>query len=128
VTPTVHVTENGPLHCPSALVAGAPGAEVWLCRCGASGNKPHCDGSHRKVGFADAGRPAKGAVGAPAGSDLKVEVRPNGPLLVTGAVVVAGADGAPVFAGDRAALCRCGASATKPFCDGAHKRIGFQAP
>jgi CDGSH-type Zn-finger protein len=128
MTPTVTVNDRGPLHCPQARVSGAPGAEVWLCRCGGSGNQPHCDGSHRALGFSDPGMPPAGAITAPTGAELSVEVRPHGPLLVTGAVVVADAAGAVVFAGERAALCRCGASANKPFCDGAHKRVGFTAP
>ena len=128
MTPTITLGADGPLHCTQARIGGAPGAEVWLCRCGRSANKPHCDGSHRAAGFTDPGRPATGAIAAPAGAGLSVEARPHGPLLVTGAVVVADADGKVVYAGERAALCRCGASATKPFCDGAHKRIGFIAP
>lgn len=126
--PTVTVGDSGPYHCPSAVVGGAAGAEVWLCRCGQSQNKPHCDGSHRAAGFTDAGRPPKGALGAAGGPGLRVDVRPHGPLVVSGEVVVADAGGDLVFCGDRAALCRCGASATKPFCDGTHKKIGFTAP
>lgn len=50
----------------------------------------------------------------------------NGPLLVTGAVRVVDADGAVLFEGEKAALCRCGGSANKPFCDGTHEKIGFR--
>jgi CDGSH-type Zn-finger protein len=125
---TIEGTESGPYHCPNAKVSGAPGAEVWLCRCGGSQNKPHCDGSHRALGFTDAARWPVGTLGTPSGTELAVEVRPHGPLLVTGAVVVADAAGTVVFCGDRTALCRCGASGNKPFCDGTHKKQGFQAP
>jgi CDGSH-type Zn-finger protein/uncharacterized Fe-S cluster protein YjdI len=50
---TVRVRENGPLAFNAPLaIAGAPaGLRATLCRCGASANKPYCDGSHRKVGF-----------------------------------------------------------------------------
>lgn len=128
MTPTVHVTASGPFHCPSAQVAGAPGAEVWLCRCGRSASKPHCDGSHRAAGFTDPGVAAPTTVGTPGAAPLAVGTRPNGPLLLTGNVVVADAAGTVIFAGDRCVLCRCGASATRPFCDATHKRIGFEAP
>ncbi|MBK8436328.1 MAG: CDGSH iron-sulfur domain-containing protein [Austwickia sp.] len=54
---------------------------------------------------------------------------PDGPLLVRGPVDIVDVDGKPV-PGQRPtmALCRCGASARKPFCDGSHAAIGFQAP
>jgi len=55
-------------------------------------------------------------------------VMPNGPVILTGPVVVKDAAGAVVREADRVALCRCGASATKPFCDGAHTKAGFRAP
>ena len=53
---------------------------------------------------------------------------PDGPLIVRGRFVVTGPDGEPVQAGRRTvALCRCGKSANKPFCDGSHARTGFRA-
>lgn len=53
--------------------------------------------------------------------------RRNGPLLVEGPVTLVAADGS-VETVDRVFLCRCGSSADKPQCDGAHKRTGFEAP
>jgi CDGSH-type Zn-finger protein len=55
-----------------------------------------------------------------------VEPRPNGPLFVRGRFVVRQADG-ELREETRAALCRCGGSANKPFCDGTHKVNGFRA-
>ncbi len=59
---------------------------------------------------------------------LKINALDNGPYLVKGAVVVVDAEGNR-FPSDRQtiALCRCGASTTKPFCDGTHSKIGFRA-
>ena len=51
----------------------------------------------------------------------------NGPLLVSGRVRIVDADGDVLFEGERAALCRCGESGNKPFCDGTHKTNGFRA-
>lgn len=59
----------------------------------------------------------------------KIRIRDDGPLLVDGDdVVIEDADGG-VFAssGRPFALCRCGASSNKPFCDGSHRQIAFQA-
>jgi uncharacterized Fe-S cluster protein YjdI len=52
---------------------------------------------------------------------------PNGPLLVTGGVRIVDGDGNVLYEGERAALCRCGGSSNKPFCDGTHKTNGFRA-
>ncbi len=59
-------------------------------------------------------------------SDVKVSVLKNGPLKVDGAIALV-QDGAELpVQGAAVFLCRCGASAKKPFCDGAHTRIGFK--
>jgi uncharacterized Fe-S cluster protein YjdI len=68
-------------------------------------------------------------VGAPAKrpeQPLEVCASENGPLLVTGDVRILDADGAVVYEGERAALCRCGGSQNKPFCDGTHRTNGFR--
>lgn len=52
---------------------------------------------------------------------------PDGPILVRGAVEIRDADGRLVpRTRATVALCRCGASGIKPFCDGSHKAIGFR--
>lgn len=60
---------------------------------------------------------------------VKITIRPNGPYLVEGDVELNDVNGSKVDTSDkpRIALCRCGASVTKPFCDGTHSKIGFQA-
>ncbi len=62
-------------------------------------------------------------------SEVKITVRPNGPYRVEGAVKLVDVNGnewdltnKPAFS-----LCRCGASTNKPFCDGTHSKLGFQA-
>ncbi len=61
-------------------------------------------------------------------ADVVIQTLKNGPLLVNGTVQVVGAEGQPIAIqpGQRVALCRCGHSAKKPFCDGSHKTSGFQ--
>jgi CDGSH-type Zn-finger protein len=61
---------------------------------------------------------------------VKVTIRPNGPYLVEGDLELVDVNGNTVDTsarGARIALCRCGASVSKPFCDGTHSKIGFQA-
>jgi CDGSH-type Zn-finger protein len=53
---------------------------------------------------------------------------PNGALWVLGGVPVETADGFTYEVRNRQLLCRCGASQNKPFCDGSHRRVKFQAP
>jgi CDGSH-type Zn-finger protein len=60
-----------------------------------------------------------------------VKVRHNGPYKITGPVKLIDADEREYYIADRGetiVLCRCGNSRSKPFCDGSHKRTGFQAP
>lgn len=52
----------------------------------------------------------------------------NGPLYLRGAIKLTNDEGQTLFEGTRVALCRCGASKNKPFCDRSHKEIEFQAP
>ena len=61
-------------------------------------------------------------------ADITVTVRDNGPYLVKGPIQILDVDGNE-FRVDREtiALCRCGGSTNKPFCDGTHSRIGFEA-
>jgi 3-phenylpropionate/trans-cinnamate dioxygenase ferredoxin subunit len=60
-------------------------------------------------------------------ADVKITVRRNGPYLVAGPIELIDADGNTYAVTDKTALCRCGASSTKPLCDGTHSKIGFQA-
>jgi CDGSH-type Zn-finger protein len=58
--------------------------------------------------------------------EVTIEIIRNGPLIVNGPVELKDADGKSYPAKERMALCRCGGSTTKPFCDGTHSTIGFQ--
>jgi CDGSH-type Zn-finger protein len=63
-------------------------------------------------------------------AEVEIKVRENGPYKVTGPVRLIDADGNEFVLPDDGrplALCRCGASKTKPFCDKSHSRIGFEA-
>lgn len=178
-----------------------------LCRCGASANKPYCDGSHATIDFdgtetteierySDCQKeyPGKGIMmkdvrplcfhagfchnrvtdawelskktddiqarteliamiehcpsgaltyalddarkhhetGEPAWQDiepplpLSISLLPNGPLWVTGGITIMRSDNTPMEIRNRVALCRCGHSKNKPFCDGTHAEVGFK--
>ena len=201
--PTIIPKPNGPY-----LVQGledlssrkgkiASRSSVALCRCGASANKPFCDGTHAKIGFLSArldgrvgdkresyqgrevtihdnrgmcahighcteGLPAvfrmrqepwispdaagREAVAAtvhrcPSGAlshsvdgverrDLErkpaIYVSPDGPYVVTGGPELRDTEPGEGASTEHYTLCRCGASKNKPFCDGAHWKIGFK--
>ena len=63
-------------------------------------------------------------------SDVNIRLRDNGPFVVEGPVKLTDADGNE-FTVDSSkpaiALCRCGQSANRPFCDGAHNKCGFES-
>lgn len=60
-------------------------------------------------------------------ADATIQILRNGPYIVTGSVTLTDANGKKVETTEKFALCRCGASTKKPFCDGTHSKIGFQA-
>jgi CDGSH-type Zn-finger protein len=168
-----------------------------LCRCGKSGNKPFCDGTHAKIGFsgkrelnkpidrekryvgksitihdnrricahvaecinllpavfdtkkqpwinadgADKEQIIKTIKKCPSGAlsysidgvhfrnkekDPKIKIAKNGPLEVSGPVELIDPEQVQPANVSGYTLCRCGASANKPFCDGSHHRIGFK--
>lgn len=60
--------------------------------------------------------------------EATIKTMDDGPLIVSGTFTVTDGEGTTYAVdGDMAALCRCGASANKPFCDGGHKDAGFSA-
>ena len=136
---SVRIADDGPLYLRGRVrVDGADGQtvikdmRVALCRCGKSGLKPFCDGSHAKAGFKDAGTVAKPEeveteAGKSGDGTLIVSCTADGPLAVTGDFELMDARGAVAARGNVAWLCRCGGSGNKPFCDGTHKKNGFKA-
>lgn len=62
----------------------------------------------------------------PKGQAIVAEVLPNGPLMVQGAITIKHSDGTTTQKEKNTAFCRCGASGNKPFCDGSHKKVGFE--
>jgi len=130
---TIRIEADGPLIARGELSVKRMDGEtvvsdtrLALCRCGASKNKPFCDNSHSEAGFTD-----PGGVGRTAGAEgeaegpLEVQTAPNGPLLTGGPVTLTGTDGEVRLT--KAALCRCGLSQNKPYCDGSHSAGGFRA-
>jgi CDGSH-type Zn-finger protein/uncharacterized Fe-S cluster protein YjdI len=132
---TIKSVANGPFYMRGDLkITNQDGSvlakdtRMALCRCGASQNKPFCDGSHSKIPFQDSGSLGKSmAVTEPPveGQGLNITPLPNGPLAVRGEVTIVSDDGLSSCRGNKLFLCRCGASQNKPFCDSSHKRIGF---
>ena len=125
------VREAGPYAFRADLtIDGEPaGYRATLCRCGASKNKPYCDGSHHEAGFSASGEPASGQTTMLPVRDGKLAIDPqvDGPLKVRGNLEIISGTGRVVARLGNATLCRCGGSATKPFCDGTHARIGFKS-
>ena len=127
------IRPNGPLIIRGAIrIEDADGnlvatdQEVYLCRCGASKNKPFCDGMHKQTGFRDdahvhdtKSEPADGV------GELLVTLRQNAMLIAKGPMQIQSEDGHTGTTRNKAALCRCGHSGNKPFCDASHKVCGF---
>lgn len=137
-TNTITIGPDGPLYVRGNIeIQNADGetlledTRVALCRCGESENKPLCDDTHKDVDFK-----------APAGFDesklrpttnddadhdkLVLRLMENGPILVEGEYEVLSLANQRVNSQKNVAMCRCGQSGHKPFCDGTHKDVGFE--
>lgn len=132
---TVRLIENGPLYVTGNIRITDAGGElvlrdtrVALCRCGRTRNRPFCDNSHRS-GFRDPGGLGRGGVRFDESAEeeevVEIKLAKNGPLLFSGAFSVLDAHGDEERRANKSALCRCGASKNKPFCDGSHRTNGF---
>jgi len=132
----INIEEDGPLYIHGEVVIKdldgnvvLEDTRVAMCRCGKSKNKPLCDNSHIEAGFeADTSYdperlrtdPVKGK-----GGELSVTLYENAPFLVEGNYDLIGDDTGRETCSKKMSFCRCGASNTKPFCDGTHKKVGF---
>lgn len=133
----VQPQRNGPIYFFGNLeVQDAEGNTVLketrfaMCRCGSSHNKPACDNSHKKLDWS-----------APVSADttdmddmdeaiqdkLLIKLMKNGPVLLEGTYTLESPEIGEFTSSKGIALCRCGGSSNKPFCDGTHKKIGFKA-
>lgn len=135
---SITISPDGPLYLRGDIeIQNADGDTIFedtraaLCRCGASENKPLCDNSHQDIEFE-----------APAGFDesklrptndgnlsnkLVLKLMNNGPILVEGEYEVYSIGNEAVSSTKNVAMCRCGGSGSKPFCDGTHKKIEFES-
>jgi CDGSH-type Zn-finger protein len=130
----IKVVKNGPL-----LISGqysyigersesteCDDVALRLCRCGKTGNRPFCDGSHQSFSFVTSDSLNLEYVIRRNKSDESNHVNSiramfQGPLIISGSIRLTD-DNEFVWSGERVKLCRCGSSKIKPFCDGAHKK------
>jgi len=128
----LNVRQNGPLavHADLQIDGEAPRFRAVLCRCGKSQNKPFCDNSHKEAGFEATGEPpAADEIVALEVRNGPLHIQPtvDGPLLVRGNLELCTGTGATFAKKTKCALCRCGGSKNKPFCDGTHRTNGFRS-
>jgi CDGSH-type Zn-finger protein/uncharacterized Fe-S cluster protein YjdI len=126
------VRESGPYAVRGDLILDGEPAHfrATLCRCGASKNKPFCDGSHHGVKFSASGEPPttdQTDMLPVRDGPLAIDPQTDGPLQVTGNLEITSGTGRVVTRVVKTWLCRCGGSGNKPFCDGTHSRIGFKS-
>ncbi|GAB3095802.1 CDGSH iron-sulfur domain-containing protein [Lysobacter terrae] len=127
----VRLRENGPLafNAPLRIAGQDEGLRATLCRCGLSKRKPFCDNSHAEGGFVASGEraPKESQPLAVRDGPLAVEPQKNGPLKVTGNLEIVSGTGHTLDRVTETWLCRCGHSKNKPYCDGSHRKVGFEA-
>jgi len=140
-TNTIHLTPDGPVYFRGDIEVRDAGGEVLLkdarfalCRCGKSDNKPAGDTTHADINFEAHASLYKSFEDKKNENDkdnnkdtrLILKVMKNGPVLVEGCYQIYSGTEQPAKSSKNIALCRCGASSNKPFCDGSHKNIDFE--
>jgi CDGSH-type Zn-finger protein/uncharacterized Fe-S cluster protein YjdI len=128
----VRVRENGPYAFHAELVIEGEqdvGYRRVLCRCGASQDKPFCDGSHHASGFKATGEANSGEMATLVARNGPLRITPtrNASLRVEGSLEIVSGTGTTLARTSKTFLCRCGHSSNKPFCDGTHAKVGFVA-
>jgi CDGSH-type Zn-finger protein len=127
------VTNGGPLQVTGNITLVLEDGTVQyanhltLCRCGSSNAKPTCDGQHLEREFLNPGRISE-ASEIPASSrpsKITLSCIKDGPITFRGRLRLHNEFGQECVK-MRGSLCRCGHSASKPFCDGSHERVGFR--
>jgi CDGSH-type Zn-finger protein/uncharacterized Fe-S cluster protein YjdI len=125
---TAVLIPNGPLALRGDLkIKGQTYTRLTLCRCGKSKQKPFCDGSHHKHQFDDGEtvdvEEVKNIIKS---EQVKLTASNNGPVFFVGEITFESSDKQSICQRERGAICRCGASKKKPFCDGSHNGIEFR--
>jgi CDGSH-type Zn-finger protein len=98
-----------------------------LCRCGKSKSKPTCDETHMDAEFLHSGKicEVSDILASERPSKVTVSCIKDGPITFRGRMKLHNQFGQQCVK-MRGSLCRCGHSASKPFCDGSHSRVGFK--
>ncbi len=98
-----------------------------LCRCGHSNSKPVCDEQHLEAEFLNSGKIHEVSEFAASNRPSKITISciKDGPITFRGRMKLHNQFGQECIK-MRGSLCRCGHSASKPFCDGSHSRTGFK--
>ncbi|NGP89247.1 CDGSH iron-sulfur domain-containing protein [Fodinibius halophilus] len=135
---TITIVPDGPLYLRGDIeIQNSEGetlledTRVAVCRCGKSENKPLCDNSHQDIDFKAPASFKESKLqptesGDPSSKKLILKLMDDGPILLDGTYRIDSIANQSVNSSKNVALCRCGESGSKPFCDGTHKDVGFE--
>jgi CDGSH-type Zn-finger protein len=100
---------------------------IDLCRCGKSRGMPNCDSQHLDAEFLHSGRlqEVSDTLASDRPTKITISCIKDGPVTFNGRLRLHNSMGQECTK-LRGALCRCGQSANKPFCDGSHDKVGFR--
>lgn len=115
--PAVFRPKDRPWILATAADADAIAATIDTCPSGAL--------RYTRTAAPETSQPPRSAEAPAKPAPVVISVTPNGPNVIVGPVEIRDAEGALIRTAAKVALCRCGASKTKPFCDGSHRSIGF---